>query len=104
MVLDTARLDAFVSGGVGIVGSMAHKFKWLCHCTGWCRKVSCKWGVLDNTTVDTQDIEFKRLTANGDDLMYVSKHMVNANANYDVNDNEDDADNVNKHKNIKWRV
>ena len=99
MVLDTAILATFVTGGVGIVGILVNKFKCLCHCAGCCQLVSCKWGFLDNAIVDTHEVEFKRITANDNDLIYVSKNAVNVNENDGDNDNEYDADNFNK--NIK---
>ena len=99
MVLDTAILATLVTGGVGIVGLLVNKFKWLCHCTGCCHIISCKWGCLDNAIVDTHEVEVKKISINGNDLCYVSKIAVNVN---EESDNEDDADNFNK--NIKWTI
>ena len=96
MVLDTAILATLVTGGVGIVGLLVNKFKCLCHCTGCCRIISCKWGFLDNAIVDTHEVAFKIITANGNDLIYVSKKAVNVKKD---DDDEDDADKLNK--NIK---
>ena len=93
MVLDTAILATLVTGGVGIVGLLVNKFKCLCHCTGCCRIISCKWGFLDNAIVDTHEVEVKKISINGNDLCYVSKNTVNVN---EESDNEDDADNLNK--------
>ena len=93
MVLDTAILATLVTGGVGIVGLLVNKFKCLCHCTGCCRIISCKWGFLDNAIVDTHEVEVKKLSINGNDLCYASKNAVNVN---EESDNEDDADNLNK--------
>ena len=93
MVLDTAILATFVTGGVGKVGLLVNKCKCLCHCTGCCRIKSCKWGVLDNAIVDTHEVEVKKIRINGNDLCYVSKSAVNVN---EESDNEDVADNLNK--------
>ena len=93
MVLDTAILATLVTGGVGIVGLLVNKFKCLCHGTGCCRIISCKWGFLDNAIVDTHEVEVKKISINGNDLCYVSKNAVNVN---EESDNEDDADNLNK--------
>ena len=49
-----------------------------------CRCQSCKFGFLDNAIVDTHAVEFKRITANGHDLIYVSTNAVN------VNDSDDE--------------
>ena len=93
MVLDTAILATLVTGGVGIVGLLVNKFKCLCHCTGCCRIISCKCGVLDNAIVDAHEVEVKKISINGNDLCYVSKNAVNVN---EESDNADDADNLNK--------
>ena len=47
------------------------------HCTGCCKLESFKFGFLDNAIVDNHDVEFKRISANGNDLIYVSKNAVN---------------------------
>ena len=73
MVLDTAILATLVTGCVGIVGLLVNKFKCLCHCTGCCRVISCKWGFLDNAIVDTHEVEVKNISINGHELLYVSK-------------------------------
>ena len=38
---------------------------------------------LDNAIVDTHEVEFKKINANGNDLIYVSKNSVNVNADDD---------------------
>jgi hypothetical protein len=37
---------------------------------------SFKFGFLDNSLVDEHNVEFKKISANGNDLIYVSKNVV----------------------------
>ena len=82
--MDAGLLATVVTGGIGIAGLCIARFKCLCHCTGCCHFESCKFGFLDNAIVDTHEVEFKKINANGNDLIYVSKNAVN------VNDDDDD--------------
>ena len=82
--MDAGLLATVVTGGVGIAALCASRFKCLVHCTGCCHFESCKFGFLDNAIVDTHEVEFKKINANGNDLIYVSKNAVN------VNDSDDD--------------
>ena len=83
--MDPSLLATVVTGGVGIVALCVSRFKCLVHCTSCCHFESCKFGFLDNAIVDTHEVEFRKINANGNDLIYVSKNSVNANA-----DDEDD--------------
>ena len=82
--MDAGLLATVVTGGVGIVALSVSRFKCLCHCTGCCHFESCKFGFLDNAIADTHEVEFKKINANGNDLIYVSKNAVN------VNNSDDD--------------
>ena len=83
--MDAGVLATVVTGGVGSVALCVSRCKRLCHCTGCCRHFeSCKFGFLANAIVDTHEVEFKKINANGNDLTYVSTHAVN------VNDSDDD--------------
>ena len=82
--MDAGLLATVVTGGIGIAGLCIARFKCLCHCTGCCHFESCKFGFLDNAIVDNHEVEFKKINANGNDLIYVSKNAVN------VNDDDDD--------------
>ena len=42
-----------------------------------------KFGFLDNAIVDTHEVEFRKINANGNDFIYVSKNSVNVNADDD---------------------
>ena len=81
--MDPALTATVVTGGVGIVALCVSRFKCLVHCTGCCQFESCKLGVLDNAIVDTHEVEFRKINANGNDLIYVSKNSVNVNADDD---------------------
>ena len=81
--MDASLLATVVTGGVGIVALCVSRFKCLVHCTSCCHFESCKFGVLDNAIVDTHEVEFRKINANGNDLIYVSKNSVNVNADYD---------------------
>ena len=82
--MDPSLLATVVTGGVGIAALCISRFKCLVHCTSCCHIESCKFGFLDNAIVDTHEVEFKKINANGNDLIYVSKNSVN------VNDDDDD--------------
>ena len=81
--MDAGLLATVVTGGVGIVALCISSFKCLCRCTGCCHFESCKFGFLDNAIVDTHEVEFRKINANGNDLIYVSKNSVNVNADDD---------------------
>ena len=76
--MDSGIIATLITGGLGVAAIIAPKFKCLCHCVD-CRCQSCKFGILDNAMVDTHEVEFKRITAHGTDLIYVSTHAVNVN-------------------------
>ena len=81
--MDPALTATVVTGSVGIVALCVSRFKCLVHCTSCCHFESCKFGFLDNAIVDTHEVEFKKINANGNDLIYVSKNSVNVNADDD---------------------
>ena len=81
--MDSGIIATLITGGLGVAAIIASKFKCLCHCVD-CRCQSCKFGFLDNAIVDTHEVEFKKIQANGNDLIYVSKNAVN------VNDSDDE--------------
>ena len=71
--MDASLLATVVTGGVGIVALCISRFKCLVHCTSCCHFESCKFGFLDNAIVDTHEVEFQKINANGNDLIYVSQ-------------------------------
>ena len=81
--MDAGILATLVTGGLGVAAIIASKFKCLCHCVD-CRCHSVKSKLLDSAIVDTHEVEFKRIQANGNDLIYVSNNAVN------VNDSDDE--------------
>ena len=81
--MDAGILATLVTAGAGITGILVSRFKCLVSCVD-CRCQSCKFGFLDNAIVDTHEVEFKKIQANGNDLIYVSKNAVN------VNDSDDE--------------
>ena len=81
--MDAGLTATIVTGGVGIVALCVSRFKCLVHCTSCCHFGSCKFGFLDNAIVDTHEVEFRKINANGNDLIYVSKNSVNVNADDD---------------------
>ena len=84
--MDAGILATLVTAGAGITGILVSRFKCLVSCVD-CRCQSCKFGFLDNAIVDTHEVEFKKIQANGNDLIYVSKNAVN------VNDSDDEISN-----------
>ena len=76
MVLSESAIATIITGSVGILAVLISKFKCLVQCDGCCTIKSFKVGVLDNSLVDEHNVEFKKITANGNDLIYVSKHVV----------------------------
>ena len=83
--MDAGLLATVVTGGIGIAALCISRFKCLVNCTGCCQFESCKFGFLDNAIVDTHEVEFKTIVANGNDLIYVSKNAVNVNDDDDHN-------------------
>ena len=81
--MDPALTATVVTGGVGIVALCVSRFKCLVHCTSCCRFESCKFGFLDNAMVGAREVEFRKISANGNDLICVSKNSVNVNADDD---------------------
>ena len=81
--MDASLLATVVTGGVGIVALCISRFKCLVHCTSCCHFESCKFGFLDNAIVDTHEVEFRKISANGNGLVYVSKNSVNVNVDDD---------------------
>ncbi len=76
MVLSESLAATLITGGVGIVAVLVSKFKCLVQCDGCCSLRSFKFGFLDNSLVDEHNVEFKKISANGNDLIYVSKNVV----------------------------
>ena len=81
--MDPSLTATIVTGGVGIAALCVSRFKCLVHCTGCCHFESCKFGFLDNAIVDNHEVEVRKINANGNDLISVSKHSVNFNADDD---------------------
>ena len=76
MVLSESAVATLITGSVGIVAVLISKFKCLVQCDGCCTIKSFKFVFLDNSLVDEHNVEFKKITANGNDLIYVSKNVV----------------------------
>ena len=74
--MDAGLLATVVTSGVAVAVLCVSRFKCLVHCTGCCHFESCKFGVLDNAIVDSHEVEFKKINANGNDLIYVSKMLL----------------------------
>ena len=76
MVLSESAIATLITGSVGIVAVLISKFKCIVQCDGCCKIKVFKFGFLDNSLVDERNVEFKKITANGNDLIYVSKNVV----------------------------
>lgn len=76
MVLSESAIATLITGGVGVAAVIASKFKCLIECDGCCSVRAFKMGVLENSLVDEHNVEFKKITANGNDLIYVSKNIL----------------------------
>ena len=74
--MNPALTATVVTGGVGILAICAAKFKCLVHCSSCCHVESFKFGVLDNAIVDNHEVEVRKINANGNDLIYVSKNQL----------------------------
>ena len=92
MVLSDSAIATIITGSVGILAVLISKFKCLIQCDGCFSVKSFKFGFLDNSLVDEHNVEFKKTTANGNDLIYVSKNVLH-DENIDeenlLNENED---------------
>ena len=75
MVLSESAIATIITSSVGIVAVLISKFKCLVQCDGCCSERSFKFVVLDNSLVDEHNVEFEKITANGNDLVYVSKNV-----------------------------
>ena len=64
------------------------KFKCIVQCDGCCPLRSFKFGVLDNSLVDEHNVEFKKISANGNDLIYVSKNVLHENEDLEVGEHD----------------
>ena len=76
MVLSESAVATMITGSVVIVVVLISKFKCMVQCDGCCTIKSFKFGFLDNSLVDEHNVEFHKNTANGNDLIYVSKNVV----------------------------
>ena len=76
MVLSESLTATLITGCVGIVAVLVSKFKCLVQFDGCCSIRSFKFGFLDNSLVDEHNVEFKKISANGNDLIYVSKNVI----------------------------
>ena len=76
MVLSESAVATLITGSVGIVAVLISKFKCIVQCDGCCKIKVFKFVFLDNSLVDEHNVEFKKNTANGNDLIYVSKNVV----------------------------
>ena len=76
MVLSESAVATLITGSVGIVAVLISKFKCIVQCDGCCKIKVFKIVFLDNSLVDEHNVEFKKNTANGNDLIYVSKNVV----------------------------
>ena len=75
MVLSESALATLITGSVGIVAVLISKFKCLVQCDGCCSVETVKFGLLDSSLGDEHNVDFKKITANGNDLIYVPKKM-----------------------------
>ena len=75
MVLSESLTATLITGCVGIVAVLVSKFKCIVQCDGCCSVRSFKFGFLDNSLVDEHNVEFKKISANGNDLIYVPKNV-----------------------------
>ncbi len=76
LVLSESAVATLIIGCVGVAAVIASKFKCIVECDGCCSMRNFKLGVLENSLVDEHNVEFKKITANGNDLVYVSKNIV----------------------------
>ena len=76
MVLSESAVATLITGSVGIVAVLISKFKCIVQCDGCCKIKVFKFVFLDNSIVDEHNVEFLKNTANGNDLIYVSKNVV----------------------------
>ena len=81
--MDPTLTATVVTGGLGIVALCVSRFKCFVYSTSCRHFESCKFGFLDNAIVDSHEVEFRKINANGNDLIYVSKNSVNVNADDD---------------------
>ncbi len=69
-------LATMVTGGVGLLGVLVSRFKCIVQMDGCCSCRSCKWGLLDASIVDDQEVTLKTANINGTDVLYRSKNFI----------------------------
>ena len=87
MVLSESATATLITGCVGIVAVLISKFKCIVQCDSCCSLRSFKFGFLDNSLVDEHNVEFKKISANGNDLIYVSKNVLHEDEDLEVGNN-----------------
>ena len=87
MILSESVTATLITGSVGLVAVLVSRFKCLVQCDGCCSLRSFKFGFLDNSLVDEHNVEFKKISANGNDLIYVSKNVLHEDDDLEVGEN-----------------
>ena len=67
--MEAGLLATIVTGGIGTAALCINRCKCIVNCTGCCHFENCKFGFLDNAIMDTNDVEFKNIVANGNDFI-----------------------------------
>jgi hypothetical protein len=75
-MLSEGLLATMVTGGVGLLGVLVSRFKCIVQMDGCCSCRSCKWGLLDASIVDDQEVTLKTANINGTDVLYRSKNFI----------------------------
>jgi hypothetical protein len=75
-MLSEGLLATMVTGGVGLLGVLVSRFKCIVRMDGCCSCRSCKWGLLDASIVDNQEVTLKTANINGTDVLYKSKNFI----------------------------
>jgi hypothetical protein len=75
--------------GAGVLVAFISRFKCLFEIEN-CTCKSCKVGVLESNIVDDHEVEYKKISVNANDVLYMSKNTMK------IDDDDDSDDDKNK--------
>ena len=75
-MLSEGLTATLVTGGVGLLGVLVSRFKCIVQMDGCCSCRSCKFGLLDTSIVDDNEVTLKTASLNGTEVLYRSKNLV----------------------------
>ena len=75
-MLSEGLLATLVTGTVGIAGIIVSRFKCVTEFNGCCRIKSCRFGFMDASIVEDHEVQFKKISLNGTEVLHKCKDNV----------------------------